>query len=151
MNFDGATKPRPRLTPWWTSILEKIKQRGALQWLEISYALLNLHYDEQVEFEKKIKEMAVMILNGKAKNKHNWVVFSSANPKRNFIVAGFPYRNDISKEERNEVMQSILAEADSLGTKGAVVIAINIIKGHYPYSALGSKQSSLLFDVLFIV
>ena len=137
------------LTKWWYDILAFIDNRKPEKWLETSYVLLNLHKDEQAEFEKIFKSQIKNIEQGKTTHKHNWVIFSSANPKRRFIVIGYPYLN-ILINERNLMMEDMIFDEDNNDLKGALVIAINMQKDHYPYSATATKLSSQLFDSQFL-
>lgn len=110
--------------------------------------LLNLHYEEQKHFEKLYKKLVRNIQTGKTTEKHNWIIFNSSNPQRKFLVAAFPYLNT-TISERNMMMESIFNDSDAGEVKGAVIIAVNLEKKHYPYSALGGKLSSVLFDPIF--
>jgi len=143
-----SNKPQLKLTKWWLDILNYIELRKPEKWLETCYILLNLHHEDQQEFENLFKRLVDDIKQGKTKEKHNWIIFTSANPHRRFVVIGYPY-HDIDKSERNLMMEDMIYNEDK-DIKGALVIAVNSEKKHYPYSAIATKLSPDLFDSQFL-
>lgn len=143
-----SKKPALLMTDWWKDILNSMNLRKPQTWLESSYVLLNFHYEEQKEFEKMFKELVGNIKERKTIHKHNWVIFSSVNHHRRFMLYGYPYLN-IDTNERNLMMQDILTHDMPDNTKGALLIAVNLDKQHYPYSALAANLSAELFDSRF--
>ncbi|HLP38941.1 hypothetical protein [Lacibacter sp.] len=143
-----SKKPELLMTKWWKDILSFIDLRKPQTWLNSSYVLLNFHHEEQKKFESMFKELVAQIKAGKTTHKHNWVIFSSVNPNHRFMLYAYPYAK-IDTAERNAIMQDILTHDMPDGTKGALLIAINIDKEHYPYSALAAKLNSELFDSSF--
>jgi len=64
------------------------------------------------------------------------------------MLYAYPYLNSDTRE-RNLMMQDILSNDMPENTKGALLIAVNLDKQHYPYSALATKLSLELFDSQF--
>lgn len=141
-------KPALLMTDWWKAILSSLNLRKPETWHESSYVLLNFHYEEQKEFERMFKELVGKINEGKTTHKHNWVIFSSVNPNRRFMLYGYPYAK-IDTKERNLMMKDILMNDMPDKVKGALLIAVNLDKIHYPYSALATKLFAELFDNSF--
>ena len=148
-SYSEGKKPQIRLTSWWKDILDFIDKRKPEKWLETSFILLNLNYEEQVEFENLFKSQIKNIRDGKTVYKHNWIIFSSANPKRRFVVIGYPYQ-DTQKNERNLMIGDMIFNEDKKGVKGSIVVALDLQKGHYPYSTIATKLSTELFDSQFL-
>lgn len=143
-----TAKPELLMTKWWKDILGSLKMRKPETWLESSYVLLNFHLEEQKEFEKMYNNLVSQIKEGKTTHKHNWVIFSSVNPHRRFMLFAYPYINTDVKE-RNLMIEDILTHDIPENTKGALLIAVNLDKQHYPYSALATRLSAELFDSNF--
>ncbi len=143
-----TAKPELLMTKWWKDILFSLKMRKSETWLESSYVLLNFHHEEQKEFEKMYNDLVGQIQEGKTTHKHNWVIFSSVNPHRRFMLFAYPYINTDIKE-RNLMIEDILTHDIPENTKGVLLIAVNLDKQHYPYSALATKLSAELFDSNF--
>ncbi len=143
-----SKKPALMMTDWWKAILSFLELRKPEIWIESSYVLLNFHHEEQKEFERMFKELVGKIKKGKTTHKHNWVIFSSVNHHRRFMLYAYPYLK-IDTTERNLMMQDILTHDMPENTKGSLLIAVNLDKQHYPYSALATKLSSELFDSRF--
>ncbi len=144
-----SKKPQMNLTKWWKDILDFIDKRKPEKWLETSYVLLNLHNEEQVEFENLFKSQIQNIKDKKTTYKHNWIIFSSANPQRRFVVIGYPYLNT-EINDRNLMMEDMIFDEDKNELKGALIIAVNLEKNHYPYSAIATKLSAELFESKFL-
>ena len=140
-----SEKPELLMTKWWKDILSFIDHRKPQNWLELSYILLNFHHEEQKRFEEMFEELVLQIKTRKTNNRHNWVIFSSISPNRRFMLYGYPYV-EIDIAERNAIMQDILTHDMPEGTNGALLIAVDIEKQHYPYSALATTLHSRLFS-----
>lgn len=145
---EGIDLPKPRLamTKWWKDLLETIASRKPQNWLETSFILLNTTKEDQEKFEKLLEKLEDRIKTGKVDEKHNWVAFLSGPERRRFLIIGYPYIT-YDKEERNNVMKSILDSEDAKNTRGAVIIGININRDDYPYSVLASWLTTDLFDI----
>ena len=115
-----SKKPQMNLTKWWKDILDFIDKRKPEKWLETSYVLLNLNNEEQVEFENLFKSQIQNIKDRKTTYKHNWIIFSSADPQRRFVVIGYPYLNT-KINEQNLMMQDMIFDEDKneLNKRGA--------------------------------
>ena len=50
-------KPTLKLTKWWRDILNFLEERKPQNWLEKSYILLNMPYDDQEKFEDLFKKV----------------------------------------------------------------------------------------------
>lgn len=144
-NKEKVVKPELQKTKWWKDILLRLEEKQIQTWLETSYVLLNIPIDAQQEFERLVKEMEEKMHLGKAEYPHNWILLGTAEKQRQFVIAGYCYHNHLN-DARNGVMGDILYDKTMDGAKGKLVIALNIDKTHYPYSALGCRLSPELFD-----
>jgi hypothetical protein len=70
---------------------------------------------------------------------------NTENEKRKFIVVAYPY-HDQYRSERDAMMGDMIEDLFKDSVKGLVVIAINIEKGHYPYSVMATRLQPLLFE-----
>ena len=100
--------------------------------------LLNLHNEQQVQFENLFKSQIKNIEDGKTTYKHNWIIFSSANPQRRFVVIGYPYLNT-QINERNLMMEEMIFDEDKNELKGALVVAVNLEKKSLPIKCYCNK------------
>jgi len=144
-NNEKVVKPELQKTKWWKDLLLRIEEKRLPTWLETSYVLLNIPIDAQQEFKRLVDDMEDKMHRGVAEFPHNWILLATAEEDRKFVIAGYCYHDHL-KEARNEVMEDILYDKTMAGTKGKLVIAMNIDKMHYPYTVLGGWLSSELFD-----
>ncbi|WP_104384144.1 hypothetical protein [Sphingobacterium sp. HMA12] len=144
-NSEKVEKPELRMTKWWKDILTRIEDRKFQSWLEVSYILLNIPISGQEHFEKEVNALKQKIHAGRAEFPHNWILMSSQEEKRRFYIAGYCYVN-IYYDERNDAISDILHSEETNDGKGVLVVGMNIDKEQYPYSILGCRLSSKLFD-----
>lgn len=146
---ETVIKPSQRKTKWWVAIISRLEQKQPDNWLEMSYILNNVQYEDQQIFQKMADELAKKVKNGKAELRHNWVLLETGETKRHFAISCYFY-NDKFKNERDDIIGEILNDEDIKDFKGKLVIAINVDKQHYPYSVLGYKLSPELFENRFL-
>lgn len=140
-------KPELNLTTWWKDILKQLYVRKPQNWVETSFILLNSTKEDQENFIRALEKLKHRIRSGSVEKKHNWVNFLSGPARRRYSIVGYPYAIE-NREERNNMMASILTSESKNGIRGAVVIGININRLDYPYSVLGGKLDTNLFDDL---
>lgn len=104
--------------------------------------------EEQEQLEQSLKAMVREILEGKLTHKHNWVIGSTVNEQRKFIMIVYPYLSKY-RNERDGMMSDIIESNYKPNIKGIVILAINIEKAHYPYSVFCSTLSPQLFESHF--
>lgn len=143
----NVKKPRLPMTKWWRDMLSQIQNRQIEGWMETCYVLLNSTKDDQRKFQSAIRKLAGAISRGRTKKPHNWALFLSGPGRRRYAIVGYPYTTS-DKELRNAIMAEALNEADVNGTRGSVVIGINLKREDYPYSVLARRLSTDLFDTL---
>lgn len=142
---EAIAKPEPNLTTWWKDMIQRLETVKPPNWLETSYVLLNFSKDQQEQMESGLRELVAKRLSEKMEYKHNWIVGSTENEQRKFIVVAYPY-HDQYRDERNAMMGDMIEDLFNDNVKGLVVIAINIEKGHYPYSVMATTLQPLLFE-----
>lgn len=140
----------PKIIPWWRDILDQLAKKKPKNWLDFSYILLNMNDDDQKQLENHFKELTASVLNGTAKQEHNWVVYRTANRDRQYSFVVYSYLNK-DRDMRDEMIQEILDQEyeQNPAIKGSVVIGVNIEQKHCPYSILCGYLSADLFDNLF--
>lgn len=137
-------KPTLKLTKWWRDILNFLEERKPQNWLEKSYILLNMPYDDQEKFEDLFKKQSEDMVNGNLEDKNNnFLIYKSSSSYRRFVLIGYNYL-DIEKEIRDQVLLNII-ESEKVDTKGIIVIGNNLNKNIYPYSLLASSAYPQLF------
>lgn len=148
-NSQGINVPKPQISisPWWRTLLDTIDKRKPVGWLETSFVLLNSTKEDQEKFEKRFNQLVVDTLNAKTEMPHNFIVFFSGPERRRYAVIAYPYLTQ-DLELRNQIIREALEQPQLKGTRGIVVVGVNILKGHYPYSVLARRLSTDLFDTL---
>lgn len=146
---ERVSKPELNKTKWWKDMLLRLEKKQFKEWLEASYVLLNIPIGAQQEFERLVEEMKWKMHQGKADFPHNWILLTTAEKDRRFVIAGYCYHDSLS-DARNDFMADILYDSTMEGAKGKLVIGINVDKPHYPYNVLASWLSPELFDNKYI-
>jgi hypothetical protein len=142
-------KPALKFTPWWCAILERqVKQKKQL-WLENSFLLLNMGYEEQQSFEYMLKELIERIKKGKTTDRHNYIEMDNNTARKRYLFFGYPYTNE-HLEKRGEILEDIMYGNENEDIKGMLLIGTNIDKNDYPYSIFASRLDSTLFDAEFL-
>ena len=137
-------KPTLKLTKWWKDILNFLEERKPQNWLEKSYILLNMPYDDQEKFEDLFKKQSEDMVNGNLEDKNNnFLIYKSSSSYRRFVLIGYNYL-DIEKEIRDQMLLNVI-ESEKVDTKGIIVIGNNLNKNIYPYSLLASNAHPQLF------
>lgn len=144
-NNEKVTKPSLRRSPWWIDILNRLESKKPEHWITISYLLHNFNYEDQIILSKMKDQLTNAILTGKTEKRHNWILLTNAETKRQFTIAIYCYTDNL-KNERDDMMSDILYSKEMEGMKGALVIAINVNQKHYPYSSLAFRMSPELFE-----
>ncbi|KQO31351.1 hypothetical protein ASF10_22200 [Flavobacterium sp. Leaf82] len=141
-------KPALKFTPWWQAIIGRQEKQKKQLWLENSFLLLNIGYEDQQTFEYMIKDLIERIKKGETTDRHNYVEMDSNTSKRRYVCFGYPYTNE-HLEERGEILEEIMYGKEDEDIKGIFLIGTNIDKKDYPYSIFASKLDSTLFDAEF--
>nr|WP_319372524.1 hypothetical protein [uncultured Methanobacterium sp.] len=129
-------KPLPSRTQWWQDIIGKIDDLKPLGSMEVSLPLLNVSYEDQKAFEKKVKEVkSIVEKEWKQKNHTNYVSFY--NKPAEELIIGYCY-NNISIAERDKMMSLISRnEMEKFGITKSTIIGIDVYNKIYPYGSIG--------------
>lgn len=102
----------------------------------MSLPLLNVSFEDQKAFEKKVEEVKEIVeKDWKQKNHTNYVSFY--NKPAEELIIGYCY-NNISIKERDKVMSLISRkEMEKYGLTKAIVIGIDLYNKIYPYGNIG--------------
>jgi hypothetical protein len=97
---ESVSKPRRRLTQWWTDILSRIEEKQVPRWTELGSILLNLAYDGQVAFEKRFKRLQKTIQNDAQVAGHgDAVTIMIGPPQRRDAIIGLAFKR-LAREQR---------------------------------------------------
>ena len=146
---EKVVKPVLRRSQWWKDILDRLETVQFENWLEVAYLLHNINFEDQIALMVMRDNLAEDVKKGKAKERHNWILLQTAEKKRQFTIAVYCYPESL-KEERDEMMSTILESEDMEGMKGTLVIAINVDRNHYPYSKLAFRSAPELFETPYL-
>lgn len=137
-------KPRRKLTKWWRDIINFILTRRPQYWSEIGYLLLNVQFEEQRDFERKVKNMSSRVKHGLSELPHGWVILKTAPQDRSYLIVGYPYPGQ-SRKERDVNLKSIIQSVPpDEGVLGVVCIGISVSRPEYPYNVLAYAPRSLI-------
>lgn len=129
-------KPKPKMTQWWSDICKGLEKRDFYQWSDVANIVLSFAYEEQTETEKRFSQLR--------KNIHkNWKVLNHLcsiilipNERKNDAISVYGFK-DKAKDERYQKMENIATQIfESSHVTKCLVIAINIDRQDYPYSAI---------------
>jgi hypothetical protein len=143
----NVKKPELAMTDWWHDLLLYLTNRRPQNWIETSFILLNSTKEDQEKFEQAFKELNGRVKLGNVEKKHNWVAFLSGPERRRYFIGGYPYIIT-DKEERNNMVASILSSEETKNMRGSVVIAVDLNAPNYPYNVIAGKIDTDLFDIL---
>jgi len=140
-------KPALQKTKYWSELLQKI-ELNAKNWLVSSFILLNQLKEDQIEYEKKIKQLMAMVINDECEKKHNYLIMHFGPERRKYILVGYPYK-DTDRKTRDGIINDIvwlIEEEDNVN--GYLIIGYNLDSLDYPYSVLAGSMKTRLFDKL---
>lgn len=140
-------KPTLQKTEYWSDLLLKIES-SSKNWLVSSFILLNQPKEDQIEYEKKLKQLMGMVINDECEKKHNYLFMHFGPERRKYILVGYPYK-DTDKETRDGIINEIVGQIEEeKNIKGYLIIGYNLNSSNYPYSVLAGSMKTRLFDKL---
>ena len=140
-------KPTLQKTKYWSDLLMKIESSSG-NWLVSSFILLNLPKEDQIKYEKKLKQLMGMVNNDECEKKHNYLFMHFGPERRKYILVGYPYK-DTDRETRDGVINDIVGQIEEEeSVKGYLIIGYNLNSSNYPYSVLAGSLKTRLFDKL---
>lgn len=140
-------KPFLKKTDYWKKLLNKIEESSD-NWLSASYILLNQPIEDQISYEKKLKELTSMVLNDECDKEHNYLIQNFGPERRKYILVGYPYKH-INIATRNGVINDIVKSIEKeSNVRGYLIIGYDLIRGHQPYSVIAGSFKTKFFDTL---
>lgn len=146
---EKVTKPTLSQSEWWKDILDRLENLKFENWLEVAYILHNIAVEDQITLIKMKDLLAKDVKAGRAKERHNWILLHTFEKNRQFAIAVYCYTDNL-RDERDDIMSTILESDDMEGMRGTLVIAINVDRNHYPYSKLAFRTSPDLFETPYL-
>ncbi len=136
-------KPKLKQTLRWNNLLNKIEKRKRSQWLEICLILLNVSYENQIDFEINLEEVIKIVTKDWNKPGHINVFHLINGPKqrRNSILA-LAYKTK-NIEERNNMMTNAGNQAlENSGSNDVLIIGIDIEENDGSYGVLAYMKKA---------
>jgi hypothetical protein len=134
---ENVSRPRRRLTQWWTDILRRIEEKQVSRWTELGSILLNLAYDGQVAFEKRFNRLQKTIQNNPQVAGHgDAITMIVGPPQRRDAIVGFSYKR-LTRDERNLWIKNVArGPIENTTTGRALVIGKDVNQRDHPYSVI---------------
>lgn len=140
-------KPTLQKTEYWSDLLMKIES-SSKNWLVSSFILLNQPKEDQIEYEKKLKQLMNMVINDECEKKHNYLFMHFGPERRKYILVGYPYK-DTDRETRDGIINDIVGLIEEQeNVKGYLIIGYDLNSINYPYTVLAGSMKTRLFDKL---
>ena len=140
----AVDKPRLRLTPWWTKMLQRLDSVGQL---DAAIVLLNVPFEDQKKLERQFAKLSDRARRKRSEEPRTWVELLTVPAERQFCIALYPYFSTY-REKRDEVIGDFLGQDNAQQSRGAVCIGVNLDRRDNPYSVLVPTQEPDLFDQL---
>lgn len=126
-------KPQPRLTAWWREMLTKFAQTQFPGWVEASYALLCVGFEQQKKFEKATRNI-------KKEVKHHWhtthndtVMMPIGTAVCRTVVLTISVKNKTREEARLVVQQRMSYAAEQYKATRVLAICVSAATKVHPY------------------
>ena len=142
-----SDKPGLRLTPWWTTILQRLDADLNEERLDAALVLLNVPYEDQKKLEDEFTKLGQSARRNRHEAPRTWVEFLTIPAERQFCVSLYPYLSTY-RETRDAVIDDFLKQDNAQQSRGAVCIAVNLDRGDTPYSVVALSPQPDLFDRL---
>jgi hypothetical protein len=127
------SKPERRLTGWWKEMLTKFSETRFIGWLEASYSLLSVGYDQQREFEKKVRGITREVKH-RWHTDHNDTIFMNVGPEAHrTIVIAVAVKNQTREEARRVISGRMSQAKDEFGAKRILAICVSAAVKIRPY------------------
>ena len=140
-------KPGLRLTPWWTSVLQRLDAELSEDRLDAALVLLNVPYDDQKKLERQFTKLSHRVQRNSGEEPRTWVELLTVPAGRQFCVALYPYLSTF-RENRDGVIDDFLKRDNAKQSRGAVCIGVDLSRGDTPYSVIVLAPQPDLFDQL---
>jgi hypothetical protein len=128
--------PRRILTPWWSSIIERIESMRPRNCWDVACVLLDLSFERQQEFEQRFQDAVQAVQNHGNDCGANGLLTYADHTESVGAVVAFAYRN-LTTEERNGRAADLASKAQaSAGAKRVVVIGRDVERRGDPYDFL---------------
>ncbi len=141
----AVDKPRLRLTPWWTKMLQRLDRNLSVDRLDAAIMLLNVPFDDQQKLEGQFAKLSDRARRKRSEEPRTWVELLTVPAERQFCIALYPYFSTY-REKRDEVIGDFLGQDNAQQSRGAVCIGVNLDRRDNPYSVLVPTQEPDLFD-----
>ncbi|QYA26688.1 hypothetical protein G3I01_14680 [Gramella sp. MT6] len=140
-------KPALEKSKYWVDLLSMIEKR-AKNWLLAGYILLNLPKEDQIKYEKNLKELSTRLVQGKCPKKYNYMLMGVGPKRRQYVIAGFPYINT-DRATRNALVNDIVNDIKKNNNiRGYIILGYDLDNYNYPYTMMAGSINTEFFDSL---
>ena len=143
----AVDKPRLRLTPWWTRMLQRLDSDLSEDRLDAAIVLLNVPFDDQKKLERQFAKLSDRARRKRSEEPLTCVEILTDPAERQFCIALYPYVSTY-REKRDEVIGDFLGQDNAQQSRGAVCIGVNLDRSDTPYSVVVLTREPDLFDQL---
>ncbi|MPN49682.1 hypothetical protein SDC9_197304 [bioreactor metagenome] len=131
-------KPQRPLCDWWRQILDEISRRKVPRRFELGCILLDLSFEWQQEFEKRVQILCASV-KGREKFQMEdvqgtWVRVDSE--VSDAAIVAVPVQTHFYPERTKIVDRMALEALEKAEARIAVVMLIDVELGHWPYSGI---------------
>ena len=99
----AVDKPRLRLTPWWTKMLQRLDSTLNVDRLDAAIMLLNVPFDDQQMLERQFAKLSERARRKRSEEPRTWVELLTVPAERQFCIALYPYFSAYrEKKERGD-------------------------------------------------
>jgi hypothetical protein len=130
------TKPKLKLTQWWTDICKEIEERNFHQWSDVANVMLSFSFSEQQNIERHFNNIKKNVLKHWQNENHLCSTTVIPNMHRSEALGLYAYR-EVAKANLKNHMDNIASRIfDNPHVQRCLILGVNIDKEHYPYSTL---------------
>jgi hypothetical protein len=140
---EEISKPSRALTSWWGDLLDYIEKLQTLRWTEVGFILLNVAYEDQIEFEKGFKGIQKVVQkHWRRPNHKNIYMLSNGPEQRRDALVGVAYK-ELDIERRNQLLLNAGNYAiEQASSDQALIIGIDVGNPYYPYNVIACTYKS---------
>jgi hypothetical protein len=128
-------KPKLRLRGWWSDMLRKFEERKFTGWLEASYTLLSVGYNQQLEFERAAKKVTKEVRSNWHSDHNNTCILIVGAPSCRSAILCIAVKKESREETRSLACEQMSLAREKYGADRILAICLSAAQRVYPYLA----------------
>jgi hypothetical protein len=128
-------KPKLRLRGWWSDMLRKFEERKFTGWLEASYTLLSVGYNQQLEFERAAKKVTKEVRSNWHSDHNNTCILIVGAPSCRSAILCIAIKKESREETRSLASEQMSLAREKYGADRILAICLSAAQRVYPYLA----------------